>query len=294
MGGGSYSLYSRTVREESAGYKTKSSSEIFKQRNVNSAMNPYGVTLRESRDSVEHPNSVAIIIALDVTGSMGSVPHFLVKEGLPKIMMSIIESGILDPQVLFVAVGDHEYDDSPLQIGQFESSDELLDKWLTDVWLEGGGGPNDGESYSLAHYFAGFHTSIDCMEKRGQKGILFTIGDEPNLKRYPKSKIQGIMGEGQYSDFTAAELIEKAAEKYDVFHIHVKQTGAGSRQSTIDGWKQLLGDHCIPVDRREEIADVIVSAVRNSVKSQNQSQRVTSSNVTSTDDTQTTPDEMLL
>lgn len=229
-------------------------------------MNPYGVTLRESRDSVEHPNSVAIIIALDVTGSMGSVPHFLVKEGLPKIMMSIIESGILDPQVLFVAIGDHECDDSPLQIGQFESSDELLDKWLTDVWLEGGGGPNDGESYSLAHYFAGFHTSIDCFEKRGQKGILFTIGDEPNLKRYPKNKIKGIMGEGQYSDYTSAELIEKAMEKYEVYHIHVKQTYAGSRQETLDTWKQLLGENCIPVDRREDIADVIVSAVRKNVK----------------------------
>ena len=34
---------------------------------------------------------IAIVIALDVTGSMGSIPHFLVKEGLPNIMKRIID-----------------------------------------------------------------------------------------------------------------------------------------------------------------------------------------------------------
>ena len=69
-------------------------------------------------------------------------------------MDKIIQSGIKDPQVLFLAIGDHECDTSPLQVGQFESSDELLEHWLTHVWLEGGGGGNRGESYALAWHFA--------------------------------------------------------------------------------------------------------------------------------------------
>lgn len=261
MGGGSYSFVSRSAREEDLGYKTKSTHEIFKQRSINNAMNPNGIVVRESRDSKEHPNSLAIILALDVTGSMGTIPHFLVKEGLPNIMANIINGGINDPQLLFLAIGDHECDNSPLQVAQFESSDELLDKWLTDVYLEGGGGGNAGESYLLAWYFAGFHTSIDCFEKRGQKGFLFTIGDEPTLKNIPKRSLQNIMGNGQYDEFSADMLLEKAREKYHCFHLHIKQTGAGSRQETMDGWKQLMGDGLILVDNKNDVSRIISETV---------------------------------
>lgn len=255
MGGGSYSFSSRSVRTKA--FKESSMDEIFKERSINNAMSPYGVKIRESRDSDEHPNSLAIIIALDLTGSMGSVPNHLVKDGLPNIMENIINGGEKDPQILFVGVGDHECDSAPLQIGQFESSDDLLDKWLTTVYLEGGGGGNAGESYLLAWYFAGYHTSIDCMEKRGRKGFLFTIGDEPTLKEIPKSSLKAIMGDGQYQTFSADDLLAKAAEKYEVYHLHIKETHSGSRESVMDGWKQLLGDRCIIVERHADVSNII-------------------------------------
>jgi len=257
MGMGHYSTSDRAVRSAKLGYKTKSVNEIFSQHNINSAMNPHGVRLRESRDSIEHPNTVSIILALDVTGSMGSIPHHLVKEGLPHIMGNIIQSGIKDPQLLFLAVGDHECDESPLQVGQFESSDELLDIWLTRVYLEGGGGGNDGESYLLAWYFAGFHTSLDCFEKRQQKGFLFTVGDEPTLKNLPAKTLKGLMGDGQYQNYSAAELLVKARQFYHVYHLHIKETGAGSSRTTMAGWKQLLGENLIIVERHEEISKII-------------------------------------
>jgi hypothetical protein len=267
MGHGFYSVDDRAARAASVGYSTKSAREIFAQRAINNAMNPYGVRLRESRDSAEHPNSVAIILALDVTGSMGSIPHHLVKEGLPKIMGRIIQSGTPDPQLLFLAVGDHECDNSPLQVGQFESSDELLDKWLTDVYLEGGGGGNAGESYLLAWYFAGFHTAIDCFEKRQQKGFLFTIGDEPTLRDVPARALQHIMGEGQYETYyTDAALLDKARERYHVFHLHIRQTGAGGMQTTMDGWKQLMGEQLIILDRHEDVSRVIPEIIAETMR----------------------------
>lgn len=261
MGGGTYSSVSRFARATSMGYDTKSASEIFQQRNINSAMNPFGVQVRESRDSEEHPNSIAIVIALDVTGSMGSVPHYLVKKGLPSIVDSIIKKGIADPQILFLGIGDHEYDNSPLQVGQFESSDELLDKWLTDVYLEGGGGGNGGESYMLAWYFAAYHTAIDCLEKRNQKGYLFTIGDEPVLENVPAHSLKALMGDGQYEDFPSAVLFDKAREKYNVHHIHIKETGSGSRQKVIDGWHQMASDNLHIADRHEHVSDIIAGIV---------------------------------
>ncbi len=257
MGYGSYSFEARSARSVKMGYETRSAGEIFSQRSINNAMNPYGIKLRESRDSEDHPNSVPIVLALDVTGSMGSIPHHLVKEGLPKIMSQIIQGGTRDPQVLFLAIGDHECDESPLQVGQFESSDELLDKWLTDVYLEGGGGGNTGESYLLAWYFAGFHTSMDCFKKRKQKGFLFTIGDEPTLPEIPARNLKTIMGDGQYENYSAAALLDKAKESFHVYHLHIKQTYAGSVQKTMDGWKQLMGDHLIILEHHEEISTII-------------------------------------
>jgi len=263
MGSGIYSStvrYSR-LKDEGVDYSTMTSAEAFPQRNINSKMSPFNVNIRESRDSEDHPESLAIILALDVTGSMGSIPHFLVKEGLPDIMDGIIKKGVLDPQMLFLGIGDHECDRSPLQVGQFESSDELLDKWLTDIWLEGGGGGNYGESYLLAWYFAAYHTETDCFEKRNKKGFLFTIGDEPVLRDLPKKTVEYIMGDGQYENFTDQALYEKACEKYNVFHIHIKETGSGGRQTVMDGWRQLLSDNLIIAERKQDVAKIISDTV---------------------------------
>jgi len=266
MGGGRYSTVSRSVRATTDGFYTKSRQEIFKQRNVNNAMDPNGIDIRESRDSEEHPQSVAIILALDVTGSMGSIPHYLIKDGLPHIMDGIIQTGIKDPQMLFLGIGDHECDDSPLQVGQFESSDELLDHWLTKVWLEGGGGGNGGESYHLAWYFAAKHTSIDCLENRKQKGFLFTIGDEPVLKQISKRSLTDIMGpESEPMDYSSIELLDKAREMYNVYHLHLRQGSNGRREEVINGWRELMGDNLIIIERKEEVSNVVAEIVSSNI-----------------------------
>lgn len=265
MGYGQYSIKASSVRATT--YTSKSSNQIFTQNSINNEMNPYGIKIREARDSEEHPNTIPIIIGLDVTGSMGSIPLFLVREGLHHIMGTILQSGISDPQLMFIAIGDHECDQAPLQVGQFELSDDLLDKWLTTVYLEGAGGGNAGESYLLAWYFAAYHTSIDCFEKRNKRGFLFTIGDEPTLREIKGNdtlvgkSLKNIMGNGQYNDFTHHELFEKALEKYHVFHLHIAETLTGQKQQTIDGWKQLIGDSLIIVPDKRNVAKIIADKI---------------------------------
>lgn len=257
MGYGSYSVDDRNIRSSVEGYETKSVQQIFKQTTIKNEMSPLGVSLRESKDSEDNPNSVPIILALDVTGSMGMIPHSLVKTDLPTIMGKIMQQGVPNPQMLFLAIGDHEYDSSPLQVGQFETCDELLDKWLTDVYLEGGGGGNAGESYMLAWYFAARHTVLDSFEKRGKKGFLFTIGDEPTLPILPGRVIDNIMGTSQGMDITSAELLEEARKSYHVYHLHIKETGSGRRQSVVAGWIQLMQDDVIVVEHREDLTKII-------------------------------------
>jgi len=291
MGGGTYSSTRRLSRAVEKGYadrddaltaglvdksyRTRNVDQVFKQNRIHKTMDPNGLDVRESRDSEEHPESIAIIVALDVTGSMGNVPYSLIKKGLPNMMETILGKGVKDPQVLFAAIGDHECDQAPLQVGQFESSDELMDRWLQNVYLEGCGGGNNGESYHLAWLLAGYHTSIDCFEKRGKKGFLFTIGDEPVLSNLPEHDIKNIMGPGQYSKLYATELLEKAREKYHVFHIHILETGAGASRRTQDGWEELMGKNLLKVQRHNEVAATIANAIVNTYKENEDSKNET-------------------
>ena len=145
MGHGSYSSTDRLARSVDAGYHTKSVSDIFVQqskRSIYEKMDPANVEVREACDSEEHPNVVPVQLYLDVTGSMGKIPHMFIKDGLPTMISEIIQAGVPDVALMFGAVGDHECDSFPLQVAQFESGDEELDYWLTHTYLEGGGGGN--------------------------------------------------------------------------------------------------------------------------------------------------------
>jgi len=262
MGGGTYSTTNAAVMRESKGSFTNTVDQNFTQRQIHHTMNPVDISLREARDSDEHPNSLAILLGLDLTGSMGSIPQMLVQHGLPRIMGKIIHKGEPDPQLLFVGVGDHEVDTSPLQVGQFESNDEKLDHWLENTFLEGGGGGNAGESYLLAWYFAARYTSIDCMEKRGRKGVLITIGDEPTLTELPVSAQRELMGKnGQYSAETAAGLLEAAQKSWDVYHIHLLSTGAGARFKDHAPWQQLLGPNYLSAQTADDVADTVIAII---------------------------------
>lgn len=266
MGSTRYDIDAREDRARRVGYASKSANEIFTQnakRMAHESMNPRGISYREARDSDVHPNSLPIILGLDVTGSMGHIPHELIKEGLPKLMGGIIQGGVPDPALLFLGIGDHECDNYPLQVGQFESGDQELDMWLTRTYIESGGGGNAGESYLLAWYFAAFHTRTDAYEKRGQKGLLFTIGDEPCLRTLPASAIREIMGTGQQT-YTHLELLEEARKRYNVYHISVLHSEQ-AREANL-GWKDLLGQNCLSISDHREIPTLIKDVICNQYK----------------------------
>jgi hypothetical protein len=282
MGGGFYSEEERYSRATDAGYYTSSRDDIFtqnKQREIHSSMNPTQAHIREARDSDDHPESVPIIVGLDFTGSMGHIPHHLIKDGLPTLMGGIIQNGVPDAQLLFLGIGDHEVDDAPLQVGQFEASDELIDQWLTRSWLEGGGGGNDGESYLLAWYFAAKHTFTDSFEKRNKKGYLFTIGDEPSLRILPSRAINKVMGLNDQVSYGDRELLEMAQEKYHVYHIHMGPRDDWRGSWTY--WNNLLGENCIQVSRDADVATIIKNKI---VELENS--EVGSTNVTSDDNSE--------
>lgn len=258
-----YSFFSRKA-------KTKSTDEIFKQNKkgvIAVTMDPKGVQFRESRDSDAHPESIPIMVWLDVTGSMGQIAVNIAKEKLSNLMTTLINHGVSDAAVFFGAIGDHKKpsgnsDKYPLQVGQFESGADELVTCLTSTFIEKGGGGNHIESYLLSHIFAGRHTSIDSFEKRGKKGFLFTIGDEGNHKSIGGADLKRILGYSEEAeDISDREAYEMASRLYHIFHIHVNEAEHKDNQTILDYWTDLLGERLIIMEDHNMISEIIASTV---------------------------------
>ena len=263
MGYGRYSA--DTYDSISSSYHGKSAGAIFSNPHISPDMDPKGIIMRESRDQDENTPSLAVIIALDVTGSMGYIPESLVKGCMKNLIPTIMKHGVENPQVLFAGIGDLLFDSAPLQVGQFESTAELMDKWLTSLYLEGGGGGNHQESYPLAHLVGGYHTSIDCFEKRNQKGILITIGDEAPGQDIPASFLKNYLGYKQGFDISAADVLARAQSLYHVYHLHIQEGSYRNDATVIGSWKKLLGENLALVEDHTKISEIIatITAIHN-------------------------------
>jgi hypothetical protein len=255
MGYSSWSdeAYDRVVRSARV---NKTADEVFVNKTkIDKSLDPKGVKLREARDSAEHPESNAIGILFDVTGSMGAIPRLFAMEKLPSLMKLLVTRGYIPhPQILFGAIGDAATDSAPLQVGQFESGLEM-DDCLTKVYLEGGGGGQTNESYELGLYFMANHTACDCWEKRGKKPYLFTIGDEHAYRKVRSDQVEHVIGDKLEADITLEEMISTVNERFEYFHIAVR---SGSYP---DGhhswWKGLLGERALMLEDPTGVCELI-------------------------------------
>lgn len=254
MGGGSWTSRDWD-RYSSTTIKGKSTAQIYTNSGLKSEYDPKNIKIRESRDGDDHPNSNAIIIGLDVTGSMSSILNSVANKLGTLVEEILSRKPLSDPQIMFNAIGDAMCDSSPFQATQFES-DIRIAKQLTELYFEKGGGGNGFESYPLAWYFASRHTAIDCFEKRGKKGFLFTMGDDCYPKKLTKGEIQEFFGDTIEADIPTDELLDEVNRKYEVFHLILDRYGDTSR---VDEWRKLMGERVIVVKDHTKVPEIIVS-----------------------------------
>lgn len=241
----------------------KTTDAVFRARSIDPELDPLGVAWRESRDSDLNPESTAIVVGLDVTGSMGMIADTLARRGLGTLVEEILaRRPVSDPHILCMGIGDVLYDRAPLQVTQFEA-DIRIARQLEKLWLEKGGGGNACESYNLPWYFAALHTAIDCFEKRGKKGYLFTVGDEEPPLDLPATGIARVLGDRVQRDFSSRELLTLVGRMYHVFHVIVEE-GSHARhdpRGVRKRWTELLGQRVIGLSDHTRLAEVIVSAI---------------------------------
>lgn len=266
MGYGSWSpsdwkTYSNTA-------STASRDDLFKTKSaaaVKPTIVPKNIDMRESRDSDINPSSTPVIVALDVTGSMGMLAETIAKEGLGIVFSELLtRKPISDPHVMAMAVGDANCDRSPLQVTQFEA-DMRITEQLLDLFIEGGGGGNRFESYNLPWAFAALKTSTDAFEKRGKKGYLFTVGDEETPEDLTLSQLREHVDPEVSQAMTNDQLLEAASKMYHIFHIIIAEGSHcryGNLPTVKTKWTNLLGQRAIVLDDYKKLAEVIVSTIQ--------------------------------
>jgi len=242
------------------------------------------ITMRQGDASAK----ASMLVFFDVTGSMSSIPREFVgaNGAMLTLTREIADRGsIPDPEIMFGAVGDVEYDRFPLQATEFNTTIEAA-RQLRQLYLEGGGGSNPDESYPAAWIFAARKTQPGSL-RNGKKGILFTMGDElypvgisgsdlarhlgiTNGQAQPSSAVDAYYSSSSYGYYgsasrdagymTTEEMLAEAKEKYEIFHLCLK---SDTKPRVFEQWKGLLGDKAIPVKENDigSIAQIMVSII---------------------------------
>ena len=191
--------------------------QTYTAKAIDPDLNPKNV-IRTCVNTEEHPNTIPVILALDVTGSMGRA-CIETAESLGTIMTNLYNK-YTDIEFMVMGIGDLAYDDAPIQASQFESDIRIAEA-LDKIYMEHGGGGNRYESYTAAWYFGLYHTQLDAFDKQGRKGIIITMGDEGLNPYLPYKALNEVTGDHIQGNVETNDLYKEALKKFDIYHIGV-------------------------------------------------------------------------
>lgn len=240
--------------------------EMYSQRRLADELNPMNI-MRECCDSEEHPNSFPVILALDVTGSMGSAATDVAKK-LNYVMTELYKQ-VKDVQFMIMGIGDLAYDGAPVQVSQFESDIRIAEQ-LDKIYFEAGGGSNPYESYTLAWYIGSRHCKLDCWG-RNKKGVIITMGDEIINPYLPQKPLSKVTGDNLQADIETGDLYSEASKKFNIYHLNVEH-GWRNKAENIESFSAVLGNDHVNTSNVNNIADKIIEIVVKEYKLQNEDQ----------------------
>lgn len=264
----------RSVSRDGAIDSSYSNQEMFKARMLDPALDPKNV-IRECCDSEEHPNTLPIILALDITGSMGNAAVEVAKK--LNVIMTKLYSKVTDVEFMVMGIGDLAYDKYPIQASQFEADVRIAEQ-LDKIYFEFGGGGNNYESYTAAWYFGSRHTKLDCLN-RGRKGIIITMGDEELNPYLPlngiKSELQKVTGDDLQADIETKDLYEETSKKFNLYHLNVEHGYRRDNKDIERSFKVYMDDkhfRTVNMDNiADEIVDIIISEAKENIPETNTS-----------------------
>ena len=139
MGSGAWTTMAYNTSMKSRGFNTTNAatllddvmstdtSQVYSVNHLHPTLDPKNVK-RECCDTTEHPETIPVILALDVTGSMGPACKACAAQ-LNEIMTSLYQN-VKDVEFLVMGIGDLACDKAPIQASQFESDIRILDQMM--------------------------------------------------------------------------------------------------------------------------------------------------------------------
>lgn len=260
MGGVSYDrdVYSSGNSYSSSGFHSSSLADhtfsVSDVRGLDKALLPKNRTLECSAKT-------GIVIALDVTGSMGDSVKLLYDK-LPMLWGQIEQQGYLkDFSISFAAVGDCNSDAAPFQVCDFAEG-KKLDKGISKMYLEKGGGGQQCESYEMLAYF--YANNVRFTHPKADKPFFFLIGDEAPYPQLSAGQIEQHFGDRVQSDIDTKKVFDKVRQKYHFKHLHVPYS-SGSQppvdQSIQREWKKTIDEDFIKVSEPKSVVDTILGII---------------------------------
>jgi hypothetical protein len=117
-------------------------------------------------------------------------------------------------------------------------------------------------------YFAANHTDIDSFNKRNEKGILFTVGDEMPTPALKPDHIETIFGyRPERQEFTAQDLYREVSRKYEVYHLiiaegtHCQYSCGHTLEDVTNAWRKLIGRKALVLESWEDLPETIISVL---------------------------------
>lgn len=218
--------------------------------------------------SLETESKSPLVIACDVTGSMGEWPKIIFNK-LP-LLYGEIEKAYFkgkNPEISFAAIGDAYIDSYPLQVQRFDSKKSLDDR-LGALIIEGGGGGQVKESYELAALYYSRNVKMPNAERPmfifiGDEGVYDTI-DSDQAEQWARSSIK--------ERLTTKQVIDELMRKYSVYLVRkLYNTSSGDEMSDDDKevqrqWRHLIGPNRIVIlPEPGRIVDVILGIIANDI-----------------------------
>ena len=261
-----YAVYNTSLGRE---YDTTThviTGQTFEAKHIDASLDPAKFSVRECINTDEHPNTIPVILALDVTGSMGDACSETAAT-LGKIVLNLYKK-YQDIEFCIMGIGDLAYDKAPIQMSQFESDIRIAES-IDKIYIEHGGGGNAYESYTAAWYMGLYHTKLDCFDKQHRKGIIITMGDEPLNPYLPSDDLNASLGHKQFTDkdIETNALYKNTKEKFDIYHIAVDSPYNcynAYKDDIANSFGQLLGKR-LKISTIEKLSDTIEECISEAI-----------------------------